>query len=216
MEVERHGGWGWSQGGSGRPVQAADAACCHRRVWWRGMEAGGAHRVALGALCRLPMLLAVTGESGALAQEAAGQGLSARAPRVPPTPSLSLVPWGPELLDHTSFLCAGLRTCLASPSSRTTPCVASWAKPQMTSVRTGGWWRRRRTVRAQGSPGRGAGRVGAPALSLAFFMLYPDVGREGPCQTLADTPSQGWLLGVWTHDSVFRECPVLPTLSHLA
>ena len=28
------------------------------------MEAGGGHRVALGALCRLPMLLAVTGESG--------------------------------------------------------------------------------------------------------------------------------------------------------
>ena len=45
MEVERHGGWGWSQGGSGRPVQAADAACCHRRVWcpcpggsWAGAE----------------------------------------------------------------------------------------------------------------------------------------------------------------------------------
>ena len=44
------------------------------------MEAGGGHRVALGTLCRLPMLLAVTGKSGALPQGAAGQGPSAQAP----------------------------------------------------------------------------------------------------------------------------------------
>ena len=44
------------------------------------MEAGVGHRVALGALCRLPMLLAITGKSGTLPQGAAGQGPSARAP----------------------------------------------------------------------------------------------------------------------------------------
>lgn len=49
----------------------------------------------------------------------------------------------------------------------------------------------------------GAVGVGAPAPSLASFMLHPDMGREGPSQTLADTPSQGWLLGAWTRDSVF-------------
>ncbi|KAB0380848.1 hypothetical protein FD755_008632 [Muntiacus reevesi] len=40
---------------------------------------------------------------------------------------------------------AWLRPYLPSPSSRITPCAASWAKPQTTSVRTGGWWRRRHT-----------------------------------------------------------------------
>ena len=56
------------------------------RLWcqvgwkWSGVEAGVGHRVALGALCRLPMLLAITGKSGTLPQGAAGQGPSARAP----------------------------------------------------------------------------------------------------------------------------------------
>lgn len=56
-------------GGSGVRLDGSGAA------WRLGLVTGW-----LGALCRLPMLLAITGKSGALPQGAAGQGPSAQTP----------------------------------------------------------------------------------------------------------------------------------------
>lgn len=103
---------------------------CQVGLKWSGVEAGAGHRVAR-ALCRLPMLLAITGKSGALPQGAAGQGPSASASLSGPHPqpqSGTLGSWscGPhpssvQGLDHTLPCLPVLQDYTARPP---------WAKPQ--------------------------------------------------------------------------------------
>lgn len=47
----------------------------------------GGRRVALGALCRQPVLLAITGKSGALPQGQLGRGRAPELPERPPPPA---------------------------------------------------------------------------------------------------------------------------------
>lgn len=124
-----------------------------------------------------------------------------------PTPSLRLAP--PSALR----LRAGTLSGQSPPCPRRiTQYAASWAKPQTTSVRTGGWWRRQHTVRAWGSLGY-MGGASVAASSFAFPDSSPPQGPRRFPLSYSDAPNLGCYWGLRTCHSVFQECTVLPFAS---
>lgn len=121
----------------------------------------------------------------------------------------------PQPQPSTSLLRAEAQSRDTAGSSPACPCritqsAASWAKPQMTSARTGGWWRRQHMVRALGAGTRGGAAGAASAFAFPGFLL-PPLPRPPPPPSLSDTTSSGCCWGAWTHGSVRSPCVPLPS-----
>lgn len=165
----------------------------------RDVEAWAGHGIVISTLCRLPVLT-VIGKCSALPQGTVGQPAgpecqsSLREDLRDPTPSPSLAPPSSALRLRAGTLSGPSPSC----PRRITQYAASWAKPQMTSVRTGGWWRRQRTVRACGS----LGHVGGAAVAASPFAVPESSPPHGPRVlplSYSDTPNSGWLMGAFGH-----------------